>query len=363
MNKGTTAGRIHYVYMDILRIFACLCVIYNHTNERGFMRLATDDLGSGAFFLDVTMSTICKVGVPLFFMMSGALLIKKEEEVKRTLLRIPRILIDLIVFTFLYSIVDAKIMGYPFSFESTIQTMVGTNYWHLWYLYAYIVFLISLPVLRKLAAGLDETSSKYLFWLAFFFMGIYPMLEALSPVGINNELKLTWVTANVFIYPMLGYAIEQKIPREFFTKERLVRLWILNIACFVVSEIAEFLLMKSQVGKDMGGYFDERFLISFCVLNAVLIYATVRHLTEKASFSEKAKAVLAEVGKDTFGIYLLHIWFLWKIPALYQIYNKLEHAGVFGYHFGILVSCIIAFICAGIVTSVLRRIPVIKKLF
>ena len=363
MNKGTVAGKIHYVYMDILRIFACLCVMYNHTNERGFMRLSTDDLGSGAFFLDVTMSTICKVGVPLFFMMSGALLIRKEESVQKTLLRMPRMLLDIVIFTFGYSLLDAHIMGQPFSFVSTVQTMVGTNYWHLWYLYAYLVFLVSLPVLRKLAVGLDETSSKYLFWLAFFFMGIYPMLEALSPVGINNELKLTWVVSNVFIYPLLGYALENKVPKEFFTKRRLIGIWVLNLVCLVVSEIAEYLLVKSQIGQDLGGYFDERFLISFCVLNAVAVFATVRYFTDHVAFSEKVNVVLAEVGKDTFGIYLLHILFLWKIPALYQIYNKVEHAGVFGYHFGILVSVVIAFICAGIATALLRRIPVVKKLF
>ncbi len=363
MNKGTVAGKLHYTYMDILRIFACLCVIYNHTNERGFMRLSADDLGSGAFFLDVTLSSICKVGVPLFFMMSGALLIKKEETVKKTLSRMIRILVDLVLFTFLYSFTDAKIMGQPFSVASTLRTMIGTNYWHLWYLYAYIVFVISLPVLRKLAQGLDEASSKYLFWLAFFFMGVYPMLETASPVGINNELKLTWVSANVFIYPLLGYALEQKVSKEFFTKQRLIYMWILNLVCLVVSEIAEYLLVKSQAGKDMGGYFDERFLISFCVLNAVTLYATVRYFTENVVFSDGVNAVLAEIGKDTYGIYLLHIWFLWKIPALYFIYNKVEHAGVFGYHFGILVSCAIAFICAGVVTSVLRRIPVVKKLF
>lgn len=363
MNKGTISAKVHYVYMDIIRIFACLAVMYNHTNERGFMRMSTDDLGSASYFLDVTMSTVCKVGVPLFFMMSGALLIKKEEPFQRTLKRIPRILIDLLLFSFAYFWVDARLLAQPFSLKSTLYTMLGSNYWHLWYLYAYIIFLISLPVLRKMASGMDETTSKYLFWLAFFFMGLYPMLEALSPVGLNNELKLPWVTANVFIYPMLGYLLENKVPKEYFTKKRLIGLWVMNVICFAVSETAQFLFMKSMADADNGGYFDERFLISFCVVNAVAIFATARYFTDHVAMPEKVTAFLGEVGKDTFGIYLLHIWFLWKIPALYQIYNKVEHAGILGYHFGILVSVAIAFICAGIVTTVLRRIPVVKKLF
>ena len=361
---NTNTGRkVHYVYMDILRILACLMVIYNHTNERGFMRLASDELGSASYFLDVTMSTICKAGVPLFFMMSGALLLKKEEPVINTLKRIPRILIDLLLFSFLYFYIDAYLMGQPFSLQATVYTMLGSNYWHLWYLYAYIVFLISLPVLRKMVVGLDEASAKYLFWLAFFFMGIFPMLSALSPVGINNELNLAWITENVFIYPVMGYVLETKIPKEFFTKERLIKLWIFNLICFVVSETAYYLLNLSKQAEEIDGYFDERFLISFCIVNATALYVTVRYFCEHVTFSDKVTALLTEVGKDTFGIYLLHIWFLWKIPVLFAIWTKLEHAGVIGWHFGILFSCLFTFIIAGAVVFVLRRIPVVKKLF
>ena len=72
---------------------------------------------------------------------------------------------------------------------------------------------------------------------------------------------------------------------------------------------------------------------------------------------------MVETGKCTFGIYLLHIWFLWKIPFLYDFWIKIEHSQIFGSYAGVFVSCILTFVTAGTVTYLFRRVPGIKKLF
>lgn len=352
-------------WLDVLRIIGCLMVIFNHTNERGHYRFPADTLGSASFYLDMTMSIICKAGVPLFFMISGALLISKEEPWKKTFSRMIKIGIDLVLFTFLYYWIDSLLLGTPFSFVSTLQSMIGTNYWHLWYLYAYLLFLLTLPILRKLAKGMDERTSWYLFLLAAIFMAAFPVLSEFLPFGLNKNLDIPWLSSNILIYPLTGYLLVHKIPEERFTGKRIGLLWVLNLLCFILGEFIEYrFLLKTpeQVG-EIHGYFDERFLVNFCFVNAFVIFVTVRYIMRRLQPKAFLSAVISEIGQDTYGIYLLHIWFLWKIPFLYALYMRIEHTGVFGYHFGILVSCLITFVCAGAVTAVLRRIPLIKKLF
>lgn len=362
--KGTVGGQ-RDVSLDLLRIIGCLMVIFNHTNERGFYRFATDDPGSASFFLDLTMSTICKAGVPLFFMISGSLLLRRTEEpFGKIARRMLRIFIDLVLFTILYFWTDALATGTPFSWEATIRTMVGSNYWHLWYLYAYLVFLLSLPILRKFMVGLDEKTSGYLFLLAFLYMGFFPVLAELSPVGINDNLELSWLIENVFIYPVAGYILDRKLSEGWFTKKRIGLLWLVNLACFVVGEaIAYWSFLRAAGQEGSEGYFDERFLINFCLVNATALYVTARYFTKRVQIPALAAKIISEIGVDTFGIYLLHIWFLWKIPPLFAFWSRIEHTGVFGYHFGILVSCLLTFVLAGAVTFVLRRVPIVKKLF
>lgn len=360
--KDASAAKTRAVYLDLLRIIACLMVIFNHTNERGFYRFPADDLGSASFFLDMTMSIICKAGVPLFFMISGALLIDKEESWKSTFRRMIRIGIDLIVFSLLYFGIDFLILENP----DPLTKMIGSNYWHLWYLYTYLAFLLALPVMRKLALGLDERTSWYLLILAGIFMAFFPVLSEFLPTGLNENLNIPWITSNIFIYPMAGYILAKKIPKEFFTWKRIGLLWLLNLCCFILGEVIEYqflLRTPEQVGDMSGRYFDERFLINFCLVNAVTLFVTIRFLMKRASLPGLLQRLIQEAGKDTFGIYLLHIWFLWKIPFLYGIWMRIEHTGVFGYHFGILISCLLTFVLAGLLTAVLRRIPLIKKLF
>ena len=364
--KDASAAKTRSVYLDLLRIIACLMVIFNHTNERGFYRFPADDLGSASFFLDMTMSIICKAGVPLFFMISGALLIDKEESWKSTFRRMIRIGIDLFVFSLLYFWIDSLLLGTPFSLPDTLSAMVGSNYWHLWYLYAYLVFLLALPVLRKLASGLDRKTSVYLLILAGAFMAFFPVLSEFLPTGLNENLNIPWIVSNIFTYPMAGYILVKKILEETFTGKRIGLLWLLNLCCFILGEVIEYqflLRTPEQLGDMSGRYFDERFLINFCLVNAVTLFVTIRFLMKRAKLPGLLQRLIQEAGKDTFGIYLLHIWFLWKIPFLYGIWMRIEHTGVFGYHFGVLISCLLTFVLAGLLTAVLRRIPLIKKLF
>lgn len=99
------------IYIDILRIVACLMVIFNHTNERGFLLFLNDGQGIPSFVWHLLCATICKNGVPIFFMISGSLLLNKDESLRDTYKRLPRIIIDVLLFSLLYFWIGAKSAG------------------------------------------------------------------------------------------------------------------------------------------------------------------------------------------------------------------------------------------------------------
>ena len=71
-------GKERKLYFDILRIIAITCVVYNHTNEYGYYRYAI--VNNQVFScLYAALGAFIAIGVPLFFMISGALLLEKEE--------------------------------------------------------------------------------------------------------------------------------------------------------------------------------------------------------------------------------------------------------------------------------------------
>lgn len=338
-------------YIDTLRIIACLFVIFNHTNERGFFRFLSDRLGSFVWGFHLVISIMCKSAVPIFFMISGSMLLRKEESLAKTYQRIPKILIDLILFSYIYISLREVI-----SFPELIQRIVEGSYWHLWYLYAYIAFIVTLPFLRKIVISLDAGSGCHLFSLAFIVMGVFPIVESFG-ITINGHLKPSWISCWVFVFPVLGYLIDVKLDIKKVTFVHILGMWLLNGICIVVSAVSEYYFLLREPGSA-----DERFLSNFCIVNAVTLFLTAKYVFCRITIKDAMNKWIVEVGKSTFGIYLIHIWILWESP-FYEYWMMIEQNRIFGKYGGIYVEVVLVFVIAGILIRILQHIPIIRKAF
>lgn len=345
------------IYIDVLRIIACYLVIFNHTNERGFYKYAADTVFSEKFFVHVILSTVCKVAVPIFFMISGAMLLDKEESISRTFRRIPRILAAIVIFNALYFWTDT-VIGYKKSVSMIMHAMIQNNFWHLWYLYAYIAFLITLPFLRKFVKGLDLKTSVYFLTVAGITVGFVPIIEYFIE-NLNMSIKPMWLTANIFLFPVAGYIADKVIDIGMVKKKHLAFLWFLNIGCFIIGALSEGGLLLREPGNTSS----ETFLQNFCLINAFVLFLTVKFIFYRVTVNELIQRFISETGRITYGIYLLHIWILIEIPILYRFWMQWEQNCVFGSTAGVLVSCLGTFVITGLITWCLRKIPVIKWLF
>ena len=65
------------IYFELMRILACGLVIFNHL--KGYSLYSMSNGIKQFIYMCLTMIT--RVNVPLFFMISGALLLKKDENI------------------------------------------------------------------------------------------------------------------------------------------------------------------------------------------------------------------------------------------------------------------------------------------
>ena len=101
MSTPVTTKRSKVIYVEILRIIAIVFVVFHHTNYQGYVRFTTYGAGSFPYWICMVFSVLAGISVPLFFMISGMLLLGKEDETigyvwKK---RIPRYLIVLLLFS------------------------------------------------------------------------------------------------------------------------------------------------------------------------------------------------------------------------------------------------------------------------
>ncbi|MDE6212988.1 MAG: acyltransferase, partial [Lachnospiraceae bacterium] len=70
-------GKTKKVYYEWIRLIACFFVIFNHL--KGYVLFMNASGIKQAFYM--VLSAITKINVPLFFMVSGALLLEKQENI------------------------------------------------------------------------------------------------------------------------------------------------------------------------------------------------------------------------------------------------------------------------------------------
>lgn len=337
------------LHLELLRIIAIFFVVLTHTGKRGFTYFTTMSPGFG-YFCAMLIPILCNIAVPLFYMISGATLIGKEETPAQVWKRrIPRFAAVLVLAT-------AMMYGYyhlknhsPMSLTDYFKTLYTKNVIApYWYLYSYLGFLILLPLLRRLIRGLSEAEFRYLFGLYIVVNGILPMAQYRLSGGqwyLNSSLNLTIATGNLVIFPAAGYYLEKKE----LSRRQIGLLWAAAAAAIAATVYMTHykITLTGQLGEGQVGTFYK----SLCLLPTAAVYATAKRLPK---LPEKC---VTTVGSCTFGIYLIEQivrergyrlcdWmctFLPDIPAI-LVYTALVVAVCF---------CL---------TWVAKRIPGLKKL-
>ena len=142
-----------YHYLDLLRILACVSVIFNHTGETGFLAFSLQPAFSLRSWIYAAVSILTSINVPLFFMISGVTLLKKEESLKKTYMRILRFVLLIVIFSGLLCIRDI-LRGQEWTPVSFLKYIFSYNYsYTYWYLYYYIAFLMITPLLRSMVSN------------------------------------------------------------------------------------------------------------------------------------------------------------------------------------------------------------------
>lgn len=186
------AVRSRKCFLDLLRIVACFFVIVNHTNSRVFLDSTPKSL---IWFASVTYFFVSKIAVPIFFMISGYLLLGKMDSWQKAFSRILRIAIVLVGCSFVYAVFRACYIERDPSFAGIMKDAL--NFYRkspsnaLWYLYTYMGILLMLPLLQKLALAMTRKDYHVFFVISCLFFSVLPILSHYFPrIKIYNRFQL-----------------------------------------------------------------------------------------------------------------------------------------------------------------------------
>lgn len=195
-----------FLYMDVLRVFAFLGVTALHAVTPYIS--AASLVGSLSWVFCVCVNAVARVGVPLFLMLTGALLLGRDEGVGTFYRRrLPRIIIPIAVWDILYYIANAVLSDKALSFSAFLGAVLNNGaYYHLWYLYELLGIYLVLPFLSRACRSSSLKEVTVLLAVAAFPGTIRPFLNRHLPIGI---FLFDPLLEGYLGYVLLGYLLSR----------------------------------------------------------------------------------------------------------------------------------------------------------
>lgn len=338
---------------DLMRLIAIVLVVFNHSEFRGFTLYQLP----GSFVnqtLSLILAILCKIAVPLFFMISGGLLLHRQESIGQVLRkRVLRMVVVALLFSALYYGFVALRGEVP---EASLSDFLN-RLWHsgvntpYWYLYAYTGLMLMLPLLQPLAQSLPDRGFLYLTGLHCLIYGVLRPIGLISGLGEFHQDFLLPVAERTIYYFLMGYYFAHRMDWNLVTKRTMLWAGFLSVGAVT----ATFLLVRFLVlprGAD-----PELYLQAYLCLPVFTVYGCVHKLLECRPVSATGELILGQFGGLVFGTYLLESFGRWLLIPLYDLLEV---------HIHVLPACLAWVICTVVccmaLTWVLKRIPVLNRL-
>lgn len=297
---------------------------------------------------------ICKIGVPIFFMISGALLLGKNESLKdifrKRVLRIAIALIAISIIAYTFNVIRSGDIR-SFSAVEFINQFrycgIDSSYW---YLYTYIGLLCCLPLMRPMVQHMSLNTFGYFTLANFLLNGIIPFVNTFVNITYAESLNFPMIINNVWMMTA-GYFIEHKFSCYRLKHQLLISLLVAMIAVFApyMLTAAQFSLITSQQIYNAISYMS--FMIAPCV------YILVRSCCLKMQINAGRPSEISEVGRCVFGMYLIQ-YIILRItdPICWDLMN---YIGVF---FALVIQTLLIAVIGFVITYVLKKIPAVRQI-
>ena len=343
------------LYLEIVRIIAIVLVVINHT-DLNYYYYHDPSSGIITFLISLIFTILCTIDVPLFFMISGALLLGKTETIKEVYQkRVIRIVFVIIIFSILQYVV--KISKGEFDSPSLkdfiLRLLSGNIQETYWFLYAYLGYMMLLPFFRKMAISLSDKEFIYLICIKMIFDLINPVLIGTNAVQLSNAWGSAFasVTANVW-YFFAGYWVETKLKDKDVFKQ--YNLNMLKAASFI-GIILPVAIITSEYACNVG--LNDLYITMTTPLLSISVFIFAKYVFSRKEIEEGGQQIICRMGKCVFAVYLTE----WFARAVFLPMYKTLIMHIFG-----VLACLIYIVCslilAFMIAGLLKKIPGLNKL-
>ena len=325
--------------LDLLRVLSMFLVIVIHVAN--YYCRAFSDITNVSYFFAVLFNALARVSVPIFFMISGALILSKKFDMKKHLKRIKRLLVTLIVFTVIYFIWDKFYMDKQM--PSIISLIYTPERSMLWFMYAIITLYIATPFIKVMVDNMDEKLDKLFVILWLITSGGAYLLKIYTKMDFDYLIPI--VNGTYYLgYYIIGNMIIKYKDKIDFKKYNKTNIVLCIISILIITLLTYFISIDKN-------YYYSLYLAYRSILYNILSIGSF--LLIYFNIPNKENKMISFISPYSFGIYLVHGMILNVVMNLIDYQNVMSLIGI-------PFISIILFVIAFIFVYLLKKIPVVK---
>ncbi|KXO76684.1 acyltransferase [Brucella anthropi] len=336
--------------LDLVKAVAILSVVLIHSVDTAIVLVSKFPTGSPAWFLYQTARALGRIGVPLFFMTSGALLLGQNSGTldfyKK---RLPQFVFLLFFVPAVYFVFAKVALGWDTNYQP-LKVLTGHtgHAYQLWYLYAIIGLYLITPALRVLIQSGRNDVLVTLSIIPILVTFIPNALRLLGATDFRLPNMALEFTGAYFWFFWVGYVIYHKAPLKKVSMPVLALSLVLSLFVWIYAQYCA----TTRFGDERGALM--WYTNIFCVVPSIVTFELVRRL------KLYSKAINA-LSFASFSIFLWHLLPIFSFNTLINN-NHIKLTGIRPFVAYSSIMILIGLIFGLFVYYVFRKVPYVRKL-
>jgi surface polysaccharide O-acyltransferase-like enzyme len=333
----------HDVNLDLLRVAAAFAVVWLHTSA--VVVVTSPNIYNTAWWVGNLYDALSRWCVPIFIMVSGALLLSRDAEsdvISFYRRRTARLLPPIVFWTAFY-IYFQTLINYNITAIAVTRAIVeGRPYYHLWYLYMISGLYLITPFLRQIVIA--SSARVLLLFIAGAF--VIASIET-SLVHLTGHQDIT-----TFLSSFLPYVAYFVAGHYLYAQANRA-----SKKSYLLVAIVGGVLVAFGTGALLTTLGPKSWKIMYSYLNPIVIVMSLCIFRFGLSFqfrSGKAQVLIRRIAPITLGIYVIHPFWLVVLSNL-GLKPFLVHPML-----GIPLTSIVAFGLSALSASLLAKIPFLR---
>ncbi|WP_183558964.1 acyltransferase [Mucilaginibacter sp. SP1R1] len=295
-------------WVNNLRLIAMFAVVILHTASPLLFQYNKSPLQQ--WLVADVYNALVRFAVPVFVMITGALLLHREYELGDFLKkRLGRLILPFIFWSLVYIVYRWYNEDITFTnntwanIKQVLQLLQTGSFYHLWYVYLLVGLYLFIPVISKFVR--HATEKELLYFLAVWFLTILISKPYLAQFNIAFDLR--YFTGYIG-YLVLGHYLAYKTIN--FWGLLLVSTLVFISFAFIIAAGTHYLEVKDH---ELSTYFYEP-IGPFVIILSASAFLMAKCTTVK--LNAPLRWISNHAGKYTLGIYLSHALILSSLDLI-----------------------------------------------